>query len=246
MTNEEIHKRIEELLDLIQINHNRMVLNESSFNLDLHQLRNHIVDLYSCLDRLEWAHRHPEEMVEELEEPVELPIEEVPVVQEIVPEKAEPPRKFTPEPVESIEDIQVETEPEVVEQPTPPVMEHLEPVVEKQAEPVVQKVAPKVNEKTNVSLKTSAGTEGDVYAQLRMKRLDTIKKGISISRRYEIQNKLFGNKSEAYNQVIQQLDEADNLKDALRKLEAVAAQNKWDTEHPLVLELVLLLERRYI
>ncbi|MBI1307328.1 MAG: hypothetical protein GC181_12060 [Bacteroidetes bacterium] len=265
MTKQEIHERISEILSLMEINHNRLVLNESSFSLDLAQMRSHLVELYTLLDSLS---------VRPLEQSLKTEVEEkTPEIIHITePEKPEPEIKpVEPDPLTPVmkkpgfvpdmeiavekpkpEEIYPESEPDPVpERPVVPEVKEEKKVEEKEIFPEKAEVKPvpptepKSVPQTNNPLKKEKA--GDVFEKLRKQGLDSIKKGISIGKRYEIQNELFGNDPSKYNSAIDQLDNAGNFDQAQAiLLDNLAVSNKWDPEHPLLEELNLLIQRRYL
>lgn len=271
MTREEIHNEIDNLVKLIEINNNRMVLNDSSISLDLEQMRAHIMKLYNLHDQLLISLKEGDE-VEESKPKVEV---KTPVVEEKgtpqpIPEpkveekpkevKPKPKVKFVPEPIaeEPKEETFEEQPVEEVKAPTveEPQVEEVtpEPEVIPEPQPEPEVVAPKPKPKKVVKppvvkkkeTKTAA-TGGDVYQRLKNTKLESIKKGISISKRYEIQNELFGNNPEVYNQSMKQLDSAEGLSEAMDYLESeLMVKHNWDEEDSLVEEIRVLLERRYM
>ncbi len=266
MTKEEIHQEIADLLKLMEINNNRLALNASTAEIDVQQMRTHVLRLYTLLDQYAISEDEPEVIMEEPE--VEEPKPE-PIITAKKPVRKKRKLKFTPEMVEApkveekVEVEQVIEEP-VAEEPIveqPDVQEVVEEVVEEIQDVVVEvpkpeptpevkpqkekKKAKKSEKKT--SSKTSSGAGGDIYHKLKNTKLESIKKGISISKRYEIQNELFGNDAGLYNQSIQTLDTATNLDEAVDFFEnTLMAERQWDEEDTLVEELRNLLERRYM
>ncbi len=258
MTREEIHNEIGNLLKLIEINNNRMFLNEANLELDLEQMRNHVLRLYTLHDQLTLASLTQEEVnhktsnqpvtdepvpdVEEEPEVVDEPEVVEPVVEEVVvtPKAKKVKAKFKPEPVAQ----EVE--------PTPPIVKE---VVKVEPEPQVvleeEEAPPPAKPKRKLAqkpAKTQKGTPvNDVYKRLKNSKITSIKKGISISKRYEIQNQLFDNDPEVYNKSIQTLDTAEDLDHAMKYLvNNLVVEHDWDEESSLVEEIKTLLERRYM
>ncbi len=228
MTRDQIHDKIKELLTLIEINHSRIVLNESNLSIDMDQLRQHVVDLYTCLDQLSLPSGEQEVVSIDAKPATK---EKEAQKEEILKEEEIPAPRLTPD-----------AEEEPVKQAKLPV----EPVQEKVSAPVLPKVeVPKevvvIKEKT-----TTTDEKGDVYAKLRKKKLDSIKKGISISKRYEMQNQLFSNNPENYNLAISNLDQADDLSTAEQYLDDLAKHYGWDEENHLVEEMTILIQRRFL
>ena len=262
MSRAEIHDKITELLELIDINHNRLVLNESSFDLDLAQLRNLIVQLYTQLDQLEHSKEDVAPVVEDEQPPVveqEAPPPPLvkpkvftPITEDIVDENDEDPILTSKAPIQKEEPI-IEAIPEPIPTPEPA----LEITPEIKPEPEVQpkadvpidppKAKEEINETDRPERSSKSRGDGDVFSQLRRHRLESIKKGIGIGKRYEIQNELFDNDPAAYNSAIDALDQAGSFEAAETELlDHLATERRWDPEHPLLEELRLLLERRYL
>lgn len=263
MTREDIHNEIANLLKLMEINNNRMTLNDATLEIDLEQMKEHILRLYSLRDQLELLEDEEiepsmaqESNVSEVEKEPEVALEEEPVVEDVpepepepepIPEEPKPistpPRpRFKPEPVVP----EPEPQPEPVVEEVPQTMEEVKPKVEvpQIKEPAPEPVANKKEEKKAAKTEAPAG---DVYERLRNTKIESIKKGISISKRYEIQNELFGNDPQVYNDSINTLDNASGLDEALDYLEkTLMAKHKWDEEDSLVEELKTLLVRRYM
>lgn len=281
MTREEIHNEIDNTLKLIEINNNRMYLNDSDFELDLALMRSQIIRLYQLHDQLQLASteeieetpivKPPEskpaktvkespapvindEVVEEVPEVEEAPVAEKPtpkVVEKPVEEEkpvAKPKVVFTPQPVEP----EIEEEPApVVETPAPEVVEpEVEEVLpEPTPEPVVETPAPKKEAPKPVKSTPKVAEAGgnDVYARLKNTKLESIKKGISISKRYEVQNELFGNDPQVYNEAIQTLDTQNNLEEAMDYFDnTLMVYHQWEEDNALVEEIRELLLRRYM
>lgn len=86
---------------------------------------------------------------------------------------------------------------------------------------------------------------GDVIEKLHLSSIQRIKSGISIGKRYEIQFELFDNQAKAYNEALEQLEEIENLDDALSYLDKTLGEKyNWNPEHPLLDELRLLITRK--
>jgi len=227
MTRDQIHDRIKELLTLIEINHSRIVLNESNLSIDMDQLRQHVVNLYTCLDQLSLPSDQREDVAIDAK-----PTEEKEVVNAGLQKEEEIPQpRFTPEAIE--------------ENVKPPKLE-VEPVHEKVSAPVLPKAEVPKEVIAIVEKVASTPEKGDVYAKLRKKKLDSIKKGISISKRYEMQNQLFSNNPDNYNQAISNLDQAGDITTAEQYLDDLAKHYGWNEENPLVEEMTILLQRRFL
>ncbi|MFT5512406.1 MAG: hypothetical protein ACI8SE_000804 [Bacteroidia bacterium] len=243
MTREEIHNEIGNILKLIEINNNRMFLNDTDFAIDLELQRSYIVRLYGLHDQLTISQPTKLEAVkEEVKTPEPVVIKATPKPR---PKKAEPVQEeVIDKPVvekEVVEEVESIVEPEEI------VEVHPEPVVETPVEQASQEKAPEppvVKKQTKIA--TKPAIENDVYARLKNTKLDSIKKGISISKRYEIQNELFNNNPETYNSAIKTLDNQSDFDEAMSYLEGtLMAEHQWAEDDFLVDELRILLYRRY-
>lgn len=242
MTREEIHTEIGNLIKLIEINNNRMILNDADFELDVALLRSQVVKLYGLCDQLSISEtetdNEPEVIAVKKEEPVVIKASPKPrrKVEVEVEVEAEDEVEVEAEAEEEVEgEVEVEDEVEVV-QPEP---------VAPPAEPVKEEPpAPKAKHQTKKPIPSTPAN--DVYARLKNTKIDSIKKGISISKRYEVQNELFANNPEAYNEAIKTLDSQDSFDDAMAYLEdTLMVKHKWEEDDLLVDELRILLYRRY-
>jgi DNA-binding Lrp family transcriptional regulator len=239
MTRDQIHNRIKELVELIEINHSRIYLNDSDLKLDLEQLRGHVVDLYTCVDQLGIS-SNEKGTAPKANKKTSVEVEELPEPKPVTPVD-EPKIEPSPDKLELIvESIPIKEEEEIV--PVPVVQREID--LEEQT-PVTERAASPKEEKSESKQEQPAG-DRDVYAKLRQKKLDSIKKGISISKRYQFQNELFENSADNYNHSISQLDGAESLEQADQILSEFAIQYSWDEEHVLVEELAVLLQRRYL
>ena len=265
MTREEIHNEIDNTLKLIEINNNRMYLNDSDFDLDLALMRNQVIRLYQLHDQLQLSQSDEVITVPTVTSTQTEPIQPVATKEAIQPkqELIEPEAESTPEPelieikeeAKPISKPKVAFKPEVVEPkveetPTPPKEEpRPEVVVEKTPEPVVKAQEPKKEAPKAVKPAPKVADTGskDVYAKLKNTKLESIKKGISISKRYEVQNELFGNDPQVYNEAIQTLDSQNNLEEAMDYFDnTLMVYHQWEEDNALVEEIRELLLRRYM
>ncbi|MCB9261117.1 MAG: hypothetical protein H6607_01910 [Flavobacteriales bacterium] len=238
MSRDDILKEIENTLQLLQINHQRMVINDSNSEIDLAQMQSHIVKLYTLCDQFSIA-----KQIIKVPEPVQ-PITKPKFIPE--PIMIEPELEKEPEVIVEV------TRPEPVVLPTPkpepvvevkPIVPETAPIVEEPAkqEPVAPKPNPVAPPKPTPPVQVN-----DVYERLKFTKLESIKKGISISKRYELQNELFGNNPEKYNASISALDTANNFDEAALLLANLGESGNWDMDDALVEELKTLILRRYM
>jgi len=97
-----------------------------------------------------------------------------------------------------------------------------------------------------ISKKNLKSSSGDIYENLKNRKIESIKKGISIQKRYQIQNELFQKDPEIYDKSIKELDGADSLDNANTVFARLAGEFGWDLEDTLVEELQTILLRRYM
>lgn len=222
MDREKTHRKIDELATLISVNNNRMLLHEERIpQLDIDLLRKNAIELYEAINILHIQNLKDKRSAALLEEAsVVEPEKEVPV-----------------EPIEKIEE---------------PVKEHItethpEEELKAENEPVVEKPQPRpVVEKAKKPEKAENSDKQHLYEKLTRSSIESIKKSISISKRYEVQAALFKNDPDAYNEAINRLDSCETAKEALNYLNSeLKTSYDWDDEDPLVEELYTLVERRY-
>jgi hypothetical protein len=242
MTREEIHTEIGNIIKLIEINNNRMFLNDADFELDAELLRSHIVRLYGLYDQLTLTTSTSSAEFEKPEVKVIQAAPKTRVKKVIIEQPVEEPEE---EVQEEVEEVIEEVEPEIVEEVPAPVVEEIpEPEVEES--PKVEPVAKKQEVKSQSKKPRPSVTADDLYGRLKNTKLDSIKKGISISKRYEIQNELFDNNPETYNNAIKTLDNQSSFDDAMEYLEGtLMTQHGWKEDDVLVDEIRILLYRRY-
>lgn len=171
------------------------------------------------------------EIVEEVQNTIKTEKKEpevAPVAEEIIVEKVAPP----------VEEIKVEEikKPEIVE--TPPVAKPQQPLFHESSE------LKTTSANTNP---TKEKENKNVFEKYRSAKIDSIKKAISILKKYEYQSGLFKNDPKAYTDAIEMLDNSASGEVAISLLE-----NKWSTQYEwgekqenLVEELKELVYRRY-
>lgn len=194
---------------------------------------------------------------------------ETPQIEPVITQKEEP------EMIEWVEETPVEPEPEaIIETPAEIIPEPIpeEPVTPTQVPEAVNET--KKNEENtlkekptslpsdmqpelfeiktvfdNPSKNKSGGTPDikNIFEKYRTSKIDSIKKAISILKKYEFQNQLFGNDPKVYNQSIEMLDQAASAEVAISLLEnSWPEQYKWtDKEEKLIEELKELVYRRF-
>lgn len=266
MSRDSIHREIKELIELLEIHHNRLYLKSGELHkLDLAQLRNLTVQMFEQIDRLELYRTKMEdvdavrdESIDKVisEEPITIPeqLEEVKdALEEVVEEVSEPEQidEIIEEIVEEIEEKMDTIEEDIVEE----VVEENR-VKEVKAEPLKEEVQEEIEESPKATenkeedhflndLK-SKSKHSNLYERLSHSKLDSIKKAISISKRYELQNELFQKDPNNYNESIALLDSAGSIEEAFGRFDDLKAKFKWEDEDELVEELQTILLRRYM
>lgn len=175
------------------------------------------------------SHHHEEEpsydlfgMSEEEEEEPELTFDLAEEVPEDEPEIEEEEEIIIPEPL-----IVQEVKPE----PTP------EPVAEKPVENLgnLHPIYGKLN-----------SNDGTLAARLMTVRLDTLKGAFGFNERLQIIQELFGGSNEAFNQLIDQLEEIQSKDTARSLVSSYATKYHWDVDSQLAIELIQKVERKYV
>jgi hypothetical protein len=203
----------------------------------------------------------------EVEEPAPEVKQEIPVVEE----KVMPPTPEIPKLVEIVEEVQntiktekttqvVEaiTEEIVVEKVAPPVEEIKVEELKKPeiiATPPVEKPPQQALFHESSELKTTSAKNNslqdkenkNVFEKYRSAKIDSIKKAISILKKYEYQSALFKNDSKAYTDAIEMLDNSASGEVAISLLEnSWRKQYEWgEKQENLVEELKELVYRRH-
>ena len=203
----------------------------------------------------------------EVEEPTPVSKKETPVVEEIVM----PPKPPATPPVDIVEEVQntikmekqepvVEVVPEeiIVEKVVPPVEEiKVEEIKQTKIEekPPVEKPTQQAIFQESSELKTTSANSNSIqekenknlFEKYRSAKIDSIKKAISILKKYEYQNGLFKNDPKAYTEAIEMLDNSASGEVAISLLEnSWRKQYEWgEKQENLVEELKELVYRRH-
>lgn len=276
MDRKSIHEKIAELTELININNNRLFLHDDKIaQLEIDVLRKNVIELYEQINLLHINNLKNKEAVVltsanndkialetfEIEEPNPIvaapapePIEQEKIVEEIplVEEKIEAKEEF----LNTIKE----------EKPTPIIIEKpVEVIVEKVAPPVEELKVETVKKPENngpqqplfhesSELKTeafkpaaSANVHKNLFEKYRSAKIDSIKKSISILKKYEYQGNLFKNDPKAYTDAIEMLDNSASGEVAISLIEnSWSKQYEWgEKQESLVEELKELVYRRH-
>lgn len=193
-------------------------------------------------------------ITDSIAEPTDIPVEPIQQIESIQTELSKfipvnktndvlPDINANPEPGK--EDKQ-ESEPQFV-----PVENKTEPPVKKQSpkqEPektVLDKIGSEKNSKTIHDHLASSKEEKELHQHFPNSKIASIPSAIDISKRFEIQNNLFGGQSHVYAQAIKSLDSAADKDEALRVFDSLAVHHYWNTEEELVKELKSLIYRKF-
>lgn len=160
------------------------------------------------------------------------------------------------------EEVQREQEPEEIKEPISlKLKKEAEPVVV--AEPIVKKepvveeekpaTAPVVEKKESELAETSLNDRlseqkgKSLNERLQKTPIKDLTKAIGINQKYQFINELFNQNADHFNEVIDELNNCENYKQALSKVRQDLAQNyQWDEEDNNVIAFMDLVERRYL
>ena len=228
MDRDKTHKKIDDLTTLIGVNNNRMYLHKERIpQLDLDLMRKNAIELYEAINQLHIQNLKDKREASLLESAESSNDHEVEVQEATADEEV----------VEAPEET-VQREEPVAEKP----VKSSEQVIEEKKESAGQKKS--TSEK--IERKSSKDDKVHLIEKLSKTKIASIRKSISISKRYELQNALFNNDPAAYNDAMDLLDGASDLKSARSIIEAdLKKSHKWDDDEPLVEELINLVERKF-
>ncbi len=259
MERRHIHEKIASLTETISVNNNRLFLHDEKIaQLEIDVLRKNAIELYEQINMLHLSNLRIKgdaqltleksdsialgetvEFIAEEPEPVKETVTKEPTVQ------ADTPIAETVEPESPVEEKYEEPEIKVV-----PIPEIKQPTHPEKAEP------PKMEENTLIfeiktepdsTKKVDASDKKHLFEKYRTSKLESIKKAISVLKRYEYQNQLFNGDPKIYTQNIDILDQAASAEVALSLLEnSWPEMYKWDEkDEPLIEELKELVYRRF-
>lgn len=166
-----------------------------------------------------------------------------------------PVKKQKPEVVEPI----ISEEPIVVEKPVKEsIKPQFIPIEEKPApvyipptktinteKSVLDKISHEQKTKTIHDHISSKNEEKLLHDTFPNSKIASIPSAIDISKRFEIQNNLFGGQSQAYSQAIRSLEDAGDKRTALEVFQSFVTRLNWDSDSELVKEFKSLIYRRY-
>lgn len=184
---------------------------------------------------------------------------------ESIPEEAEPGAR-TPRPEEvadveelvaspdEVEEIPVaeEEEPEPAPEPVAEKPAEEEPVAEKESKQKEKQTA-NLNDrysgeqKATLNEKLSSNKQEKSLAEAHAsKKVESIRKSITINQRFMFVNELFGGNTQQFNEAIEHLEQEENYKSALKHIQHHYAQsNQWDMDGNEVQEFLSVVARRF-
>jgi hypothetical protein len=109
---------------------------------------------------------------------------------------------------------------------------------------LVEKVKPPKETKTPV--KDNSGSSKRLHEKLKNSKLASIKTGISISKRYELQHLLFQDNKALYEQCLKDIDSCSDLVSAETNLKRFSNDLGWDEESKIFTEFSSFVQRRFI
>lgn len=228
MSRENIHSKIDELLELLSIHNGRLSLHaEKLSQLDIDVLRKQCIDLYDQVNLLALQGKNVAK----------------PSVQKITPQES----SSTPAPVEQMitevvvskneitetakeEDLNVASEGIAAQ----PVEEIIEPEVVVIPEPKL----PVKKEKTEDDMLS-------LFEKFSNQPIESIPKAISLAKRFELQGEFFNDDAAAYNSFMVELDQASSRDRAFEIYHAAKEKYKWENEE-LRDELKVLMYRKHL
>jgi len=180
-----------------------------------------------------------DELEPEAEVKTESETEHVDILQEIV---AEPVKVTVVEKVsrdyESLKFIPI------VEKPVPVFSTPLKPINDEKS--VLEKVSEQQRDTSSIHQSISIPKdEKELLEKFLSAKIAKITNAIDISKRFELQNNLFGGDSQSYSRAVLALEEAETKEKALTIYTELASKYKWDKENELVQELKSFIYRKY-
>jgi hypothetical protein len=228
MSRENIHIKIDELLEVVSMHNGRLSLHtEKLSQLDIDVLRKQCIDLYDQVNLLALkgkmvAKPSVQKITQQESSFVPAAIEqistEVPVTKNEITEAAQD------------EDLSVAS----VDSTPAPVAEIIEPEVVVIPEPKL----PIKKEKLEDDMLS-------LFEKFSNQPIDSIPKSISLAKRFELQSELFKGEAAAYNTFMAELDNASNRDQAFEIYQAAKEKYQWGNEE-LRDELKVLMYRKYL
>lgn len=189
---ENLHKRISELLLLIESNNNRLYLHEERLpQLEVDLLRTQTIELYACINKLAIAGESKSEDI----------LQSIPKSKKAVAKN--PVKVKTEFPEVELEEDEIKEE---------------EPILVKEKPKPKKKAKPKAASSKPSSLYEKYKMQADelsVAEKFRSKPISDLNKVIGISQKFEFQQNLFGGDKAAYKTFIQNINTAGELEGAL-------------------------------
>lgn len=132
----------------------------------------------------------------------------------------------------------------IVEKQVPVFSTPIKPLSDEKS--VLEKVSELHKEKNTIHQSISLQKdEKELLEKFLSAKIAKITNAIDISKRFELQNNLFGGDSHSYSRAILALEEAENREKALSVYSELSSKYKWDKENELVQELKSFIYRKY-
>lgn len=235
---EQLHNKISDLLDSLGTNNTRLQLRDQRFpQIEIDLLRKSAIELYDTINQLHIANLQSDKSTENVQEEIKREVKEAP--KEPVVEVVNP----NPPLEQSLDEV---TEPELDDED-----EAAELVIDFSSEKEEEIAIPEPEEKEEVAAKpepkkaSPASSKKRLHEKLKSSKISSIKKAISISKRYELQHHLFQDNKALYNKSLEALDAMNTMDEAQEYTSLLAKQLSWDPDNKLVQEFEGYLERRF-
>ncbi len=260
MTNRKsLHQSIASISQtLSDLNRDMQLRNDLSV-LDIDLLRKHSIDLYDAVNQLRLVMKEQVETEETVEIRKEAEVKppaprepeireeprpqpeaktEVPVTEESV---SEPVSRFVPDPGAEESSAPEETP---VEEPEPTAINE---EINEEPEPVpVAQTDPEAPKQENKSTKGDEEEPNDLAYKLGNTPIDDLKQAISIAKKFELINSLFGGDVQKYAYTIHYINNLNSGDEAFEHLHQLKEEHRWDEDDRNFVELANLVRRRFI
>ncbi|MBI1222680.1 MAG: hypothetical protein GC180_08765 [Bacteroidetes bacterium] len=220
-----LHQNITHLLNEINtLNQDMHGRNDLSV-LDIDLMRKHVIDLYEQVNQLRLVMKEEVEVEDMVEVEVEI-------------EAAETPVEMAPPIVEEIEKPIAESNTEET-----PSTENVEEVVQ---EPIEKIKEPEPKAKKETSTDSHEEEPNDLASKFSNTPISDLKQAISIAKKFEMINSLFGGDVQMYSLAIHHINNLQSGDDAFTYLHQMKQERHWDEEDKNFMELANLVRRRFL
>lgn len=225
MEKEKLHLQITQYLDYLHQLNNRLAKDDNRpAQLELDLLRKYCIDLYDTVNKLALTPKN-----------VSISKAQVEVAAEIIP---------TPAPIISLPESA--PEPEVSELVSEPlVQEQIKPQTPAPTEPSVKNVQSENSTRRSTLKKQMDPEVSALFEKFSSSPLESISKGISISKRFEFQSSFFEGNAVAYNSFLSELEAAPTLDQAFEVYQHYKTTLNWENQD-LKDELKVLMYRKFM